>query len=117
MSGHGHVTPNPDGSLARCGGPGICPECSRELAAKLNAEKAEVPTIQVLYSCDLCGLKDVAVDVPMRGEEDVLQWMDKTVIHLGNDHFRRHPECHPEKLTNIKIPITGAEKIGGPAIQ
>lgn len=30
MPGHGHVTPNPDGSKARCGGPGICPECSRE---------------------------------------------------------------------------------------
>jgi len=32
--GHGHVTPNPDGTLARCGGPGICNECSVELAAK-----------------------------------------------------------------------------------
>lgn len=31
MSGHGHVTPNPDGTKARCGGPGLCPECSREL--------------------------------------------------------------------------------------
>lgn len=32
MSGHGHVTPNADGSLARCGGPGICDECSAEAA-------------------------------------------------------------------------------------
>lgn len=30
MSGHGHVTPNPDGTKARCGGPGLCPACSRE---------------------------------------------------------------------------------------
>lgn len=28
--GHGHVIPNPDGSLARCGGPGLCAECSAE---------------------------------------------------------------------------------------
>lgn len=28
--GHGHVRPNSDGSKARCGGPGICQECSRE---------------------------------------------------------------------------------------
>lgn len=28
--GHGHVTPNPDGSKARCGGPGICRVCQRE---------------------------------------------------------------------------------------
>lgn len=30
MAGHGWVTPNPDGSKARCGGPGLCPECQRE---------------------------------------------------------------------------------------
>lgn len=30
--GHGHVTPNPDGSKARCGGPTICEVCRRELA-------------------------------------------------------------------------------------
>lgn len=36
MAGHGHVTPNPDGSKARCGGPGICIECSREQVAQLG---------------------------------------------------------------------------------
>ena len=30
MSDHGHVTPNADGSKARCGGPGICFSCSKE---------------------------------------------------------------------------------------
>lgn len=30
VSGHGHVTPNENGSRARCGGPGICPQCSIE---------------------------------------------------------------------------------------
>lgn len=29
---HGHVTPRPDGIKARCGGPGVCDVCSRELA-------------------------------------------------------------------------------------
>jgi hypothetical protein len=32
--GHGHVYPRPDGVKARCGGPGICSECSREAAQK-----------------------------------------------------------------------------------
>lgn len=32
-TGHGHVTPRPDGVKARCGGPGLCNQCSRELAA------------------------------------------------------------------------------------
>lgn len=30
--GHGHVTPRPDGVRFRCGGPGLCPDCSREAA-------------------------------------------------------------------------------------
>lgn len=29
---HGHVTPRADGIKARCGGPGMCDECNRELA-------------------------------------------------------------------------------------
>ena len=28
---HGHVIPNEDGSLARCGGPSLCSECKSEL--------------------------------------------------------------------------------------
>ena len=32
-SGHGHVWERPDGVKARCGGPGICTKCSRDLAA------------------------------------------------------------------------------------
>jgi hypothetical protein len=31
--GHGHVTPNPNGDKARCGGPKICKVCMAELAA------------------------------------------------------------------------------------
>jgi hypothetical protein len=31
-TGHGHVHPRPDGVKARCGGPGLCSECSREQA-------------------------------------------------------------------------------------
>lgn len=34
IGGHGHVTPRADGAKARCGGPTICSECARELAAK-----------------------------------------------------------------------------------
>ena len=44
---HGHVTPNPDGSKARCGGPGMCFECSKEALAigqKINSELAQEKT-------------------------------------------------------------------------
>lgn len=36
LNGHGHVRPRADGVRARCGGPGICDECSREKASTLN---------------------------------------------------------------------------------
>jgi hypothetical protein len=35
-TGHGHVRPRPDGVRARCGGPGLCNECSQEKAALDN---------------------------------------------------------------------------------
>lgn len=38
MSGHGHVTPNADGSKARCGGPAICSVCALEFA-RLNVKE------------------------------------------------------------------------------
>lgn len=37
-TGHGHVYKRPDGAKARCGGPGICPECSRDQAQKLRED-------------------------------------------------------------------------------
>ena len=37
--GHGHVIPRPDGVRARCGGPGLCRECSRDLARQ-RAERS-----------------------------------------------------------------------------
>jgi len=36
--GHGHVFPRSDGLKARCGGPGLCQVCSRDLGVKLRAE-------------------------------------------------------------------------------
>lgn len=41
-TGHGHVTPREDGMKARCGGPALCAECSRELAVKEGKELAQV---------------------------------------------------------------------------
>lgn len=32
MSGHGWVTPNPGGVVARCGGPALCSVCRKEAA-------------------------------------------------------------------------------------
>ncbi len=42
-TGHGHVHPRPDGFKARCGGPGICSQCSQEAAAAKQALAAPEP--------------------------------------------------------------------------
>lgn len=80
---------------------------------------AETPTqtLRVLYSCPLCGLTAVPVDVPLRGDdEDVLVWMEQTIRLTGEDHARRSPDCHPEQLHDLQIPIAGTERIGGPQV-
>ena len=72
-------------------------------------------TIEVMYSCFGCGLTDVVVPVPAREGEEIEPWMNDLIARLSYDHSLRSPRCHPEELKNVKIPITGASKIGGAA--
>lgn len=51
-TGHGHVRPRPDGVKARCGGPGFCVECSRELAAEKFALPTETAPRKCVWSHD-----------------------------------------------------------------
>lgn len=37
-SGHGHVFKRPDGKLARCGGPGLCKDCSVDLEKQVRTK-------------------------------------------------------------------------------
>lgn len=44
MSGHGHVVPNADGHLARCGGPRTCKICAAELVElQASARRSPAP--------------------------------------------------------------------------
>lgn len=74
-------------------------------------------TTRVLYTCAGCGLKDVPVDVPARGAEDVRVWMDATVAHVSKDHRRRSYHCRKTVLQELKVPITGRDRIGGAIVQ
>jgi hypothetical protein len=76
-------------------------------------------TIRCLYTCSLCDLVDVAVEVPAReSTRPVVEWMERICIPaIGADHALRSPGCQPETLENLKIPITNADYIGGPAVQ
>jgi hypothetical protein len=71
-------------------------------------------TIRCLYSCSSCGLKNQAVQVPSRGEESVTDWMENTFMPaISRDHSSRSPHCMSGTMTEVKIPIEGADKIGG----
>jgi hypothetical protein len=72
-------------------------------------------TIVVCYSCPLCGLSRVTCTVPAREDhEEVIAWMDATVLRLGADHHARSPHCHPPRLMDVMIPWLGDGPIGGP---
>lgn len=45
---HGHVTPNKDGSKARCGGPGLCALCAQELHEK--GKEGTPPALESIIS-------------------------------------------------------------------
>jgi hypothetical protein len=73
--------------------------------------------ITIYYSCPDCGLDNVPVEVAERTTEDVIQWFEGILTPaLMGDHYGRSPDCHPASLKEIKIPITGADKIGGPCV-
>lgn len=73
-------------------------------------------TILCYYSCHLCGLTKIPVEVPVRGEEDVITWVTETARLMSRDHDARSPDCHPKELHDLMIPVSGADKIGGPSI-
>jgi len=74
--------------------------------------------LRIRYSCKVCGLKDIEIQIPFRdSNEDVVKWMESKVIPAtGADHRRRSPLCMTQELSDLKIPITGAEYVGGPCV-
>jgi hypothetical protein len=103
--------------------PPLCAECltvpgwheDPKLCAIIDPGRLVNLTINVFYSCAECGLQDIEVPVPARESEDVIQWMDKTMPLLCADHDKHSPHCRPKELSNIKIPMAGADRIGGAA--
>jgi len=71
------------------------------------------PTIEVLYSCS-CGLKDVPVQVPARTTEELREWMHHLRVALSADHARRSPHCPARATAEVRIPLAGTCKVGGP---
>lgn len=71
---------------------------------------AITPQIKILYSCDLCGIKDAVVLVDQRADdEQLIHWMNEVTVALGDNHQHRSPNCHPKTLTEVKIPLSTNE--------
>lgn len=75
------------------------------LAATTLSPVLEV-TLEVLYSCERCGVEDRRVVVrERRGEqEDVRDWVKYVVEEVCKDHFSLHA-CRASVLTCLKIPL------------
>jgi len=71
-------------------------------------------TTRLQYSCDRCGIKRQILDVPARQDEDITVWMDRTIYLVAHDHRRLSPTCNAKSLTELLIPMTGTDRIGGP---
>uniref|UniRef100_UPI003F49A58B hypothetical protein n=1 Tax=Streptosporangium sp. CA-235898 TaxID=3240073 RepID=UPI003F49A58B len=88
--GHGHVTPRPGGSPARCGGPRRCRECADELAALVT-----IPD-QLVVEGGPGALKVVQADqfirIPLAlilsAPSSVFSLLDDMICILGQVHYR-----------------------------
>lgn len=74
--------------------------------------------INIMYSCDECGIHRRTVQVRARDERDVVAWMNEVlIVAISMDHEVKSPRCAARKISNVMIPVTGAGKVGGLPIQ
>ena len=74
-------------------------------------------TTEVQYSCNLCGINRATVAVQAREAEPIVDWMRTLTLRLQQDHGQRSPSCRADSLSEVLVPMTGRDKVGGPVIQ
>lgn len=73
--------------------------------------------VTVFYSCPRCGVVDKPLTVRCRQRgEDSSDWVYMVIELLSVDHHTAFPGCGTKTLHDLKIPVAGAEYLGGPAI-
>jgi hypothetical protein len=72
-------------------------------------------TITVKYSCVPCGLMKVDCEVPARTDsEPVVKWTEEVMaVAIAVDHMMRSPACTATEISEVWVPISGADHIGG----
>lgn len=73
-----------------------------------------IPTVTVKFSCALCGLKDVAVQVRARAseDEDIADWMNVLARAVGIRHGQLSLLCESKEIKNLKIPVDRDKWLG-----
>jgi hypothetical protein len=76
-------------------------------------------TITIRYTCALCGLIKVEVPVRVRGEEDIVTWLETVaMVAISADHRHRSPFCQSKRLDSMEVPMPpGVQTVGGPIVQ
>lgn len=107
--GHGHVYKRPDGYLARCGGPAICPECSRDKAEQIR-DAALAPNPLAALDAKLPVTKSTPVVFPggevvpgltVEGVEEARRLLD------ANEIPPFHEEDDVPEETHKPLPVAG----------
>lgn len=65
------------------------------------------PTITVQYRCRACMAQREPLVVHARQEEDVIDWMNATVLRVAQDHRAAFPHCRATHLDELLIPHSG----------
>lgn len=64
--------------------------------------------VDCMVTCNLCGLVDLHVYVPVRKEgQDVVDWMNNVFTPAAvQAHQFMSPHCRPTEFTTVKIPMS-----------
>lgn len=100
-TGHGHVNKRDDGQIARCGGPGLCTECSLDQVQKdkttiqMNNESKEIFKDEYPYILDIRPyLKRIDTLEKERDElEAKLKQVPPDTMRMNNDDPVICPDC------------------------
>ena len=94
-TGHGHVWPRPDGVKARCGGSGLCKECSADLADKIKAHGGVDMKTLVEFSGPTCrdGRFEMKVSGPMTAKvlDNIIRQLEIYKTMLAEDDLQNTP--------------------------
>ena len=67
--------------------------------------------IRVRYSCEGCGLQQIAVEVPARIDEDIIAWIEQTGLYVATNHRLQSPNCR-SNVCDLLVPLHEGQPIG-----